>query len=100
LAGFRDAALIIWNVQNNQEEFNLPEVFSGIDRTAQFVPYEDRLLYAKGKKLMAAILKNGKWEIETEKEFEQPIGCIALNSDGNLLAVLQKNRIIIWNRQT
>jgi WD40 repeat protein len=100
LAGFRDGALIILNVQNNQEEFNLPKVSIGIDRTAQFVPYEDRLLYAKGKKLMAAILKNGKWEIETEREFEQRIGCIALNSDGNLLAVLQKNKIIIWNRQT
>ncbi len=101
LAGFRDSALIIWNVQNNQEELNLPKIpHYGLDQTTQFVPYEDRLLYAEGKKLMAAILKNGNWEIETEKEFEQRIGCIALNSDGNLLAVLQENRIIIWNRQT
>jgi hypothetical protein len=102
LAGFRDSALIIWNVQNNQEVLNLPEVvrYGHSDQTTQFVPYEDRLLYAKGNKLMAAILKNDKWEIETEKEFEQPIGCLAINSDGNLLAVLQKNEIIIWNRQT
>lgn len=101
LAGLRDDTLIIWNVQSYKEEFNLPKISNvHFDRTAQFVPYEDHLLFANGNRLMSAILKNGKWEIEIKREFEQPIGCIALNSEGDILAVLQENKIIIWNRHT
>jgi WD40 repeat protein len=49
---------------------------------------------------MVAVLRDGRWDTEVEREFKRPIECIALSSDGTLVAVAQENRIVIWNRQT
>jgi WD40 repeat protein len=100
LAAFKDDELVIWNVLNNQEEFHLTDASPRTDRTILFVPNEDRLLYAKGKNLMSISFINKKWEIKTECKFEKQIGCIAINNDGNLLALFQNETIIIWNRKT
>lgn len=102
LAGNFNGIVKIFDIQDDKEVFGL-RIGGAWDRTLQFVPNENRLLFVSGSQLMAAVLRGARWSTEVEIEFEHPIHCIAISDGGALVAVFQRkpsNRIIVCNRQT
>jgi hypothetical protein len=102
LAFLGDNMLSIWNTYNYQEEFRLQQVrLYSLDRSIQFVPHQNQLLFARQNQLLVLTLKDGEWCIEVEKEFEHPITNLSVNENGTIVAICNiKDKIVIWNRRT
>ena len=100
LAGIMDHKFRIWSVADCQQVFSKDIEAPWLDQDILYMPCEDGFIFADGNELLTIVLRNGRWNMEANAEFEYPIKYIAQKADTDLVAVSQENRIVIWNYRT
>lgn len=100
LAFIHDSSLSIFNIRDYSEVLSLPLIsYSRFDQVAQFMYNKICLLFGNRNKLMSSVFKENSWHTHIESEFDHDIGCIALNRENELVALHQRDKILIWNTQ-
>jgi len=99
LAFIRDGSLSIFNIRDYSEELSLPSIPSLFDQVVKFMHNKNCLFFGNRNKLMYSIFKDNNWYTHVESEFDHNIRCIALDIENKLIALYQKDKILIWDRQ-